>query len=176
MSYLVINEDLKTVGHNLWTRFASKTNNKLSSIRQMSDSNPLSSSTNIYKRDNAYFDSMYKIPNSLKVKLISWCRSNGGSIVTKDQINKINKSRDTKSGFHGKTVNKASRNLGSGMMTTSTVLKFLSLGNDQFYAVYFTFDGKSIEDVKVLTGDPEGDFSMKELPQWNSVNPEEYKK
>ena len=54
MSYLVINEDLKTVGHNLWTRFASKTNNKLSSIRQMSDSNPLSSSTNIYKRDNAY--------------------------------------------------------------------------------------------------------------------------
>ena len=55
-------------------------------------------------------------------------------------------------------------------------MKFLSLGNDQFYAVYFTFDGKSIEDVKVLTGDPEGDFSMKELPQWNSVNPEEYKK
>ena len=81
----------------------------------------------------------------------------------------------------------ATRSLGDGHFTTCTAVYYLPSGKGS-YIIYFTFDGDSIEDAKVLcnkdnsesayntTGLSDKNFFVKEISQWKSVRPEEYKK
>ena len=208
MGYLVFNEDLKTVGHNylssymygyhsknykninnflipLYRKFAGGTADKLSF-------------------DRKYFDSMYQITPQLKKKLLSWVSNiKGARAFTNDErkmfidkdtstISKISKGglyRDELTNQNNLASNKtrlATRSLGDGHFTTCTAVYYLPSGKGS-YIIYFTFDGDSIEDAKVLcnkdnsesaynTSLSDKNFFVKEISQWKSVRPEEYKK
>ena len=203
MGYLVFNEDLKTVGHNylssymygyhsknykninnflipLYRKFAGGTADKLSF-------------------DRKYFDSMYIITPQLKKKLLSWVsKIEDARAFTDDErtmfidkdnstISKINKGgiyRDELTNQNNLASNKtrlATRSLGDGHFTTCTAVYYLPSGKGS-YIIYFTFDGDSIEDAKVLCCDVSKDkdydnkYYVKEIPQWKSVRPEEYRK
>ena len=207
MGYLVFNEDLKTFGHNylssslygyhhskiinnfiipLYRKFMGGTADKLSF-------------------DCKYFDSMYVITPQLKKKLLSWVSNIKGAraftnderkmVIDKDTstISKISKGglyRDKLTNQNNLAANKtrlATRSLGDGHFTTCTAVYYLSSGKGS-YIIFFTFDGDSIEDAKVLcnkdnsesaynnTGLSDKNFFVKEISQWKSVRPEEYKK
>ena len=208
MGYLVFNEDLKTAFHNnlssslyghhyknvknintflapLYRKFMGGTADKLSF-------------------DRKYFDSMYVISPQLKKKLLSWVSNiKDARAFTDDErkmfidkdtstISKISKGgiyRDELTNKNNLAANKtrlATRSLGDGHFTTCTAVYYLPSGKGS-YIIYFTFDGDSIEDAKVLcnkdnsesaySGDvSDKNFYVKEITQWKSVRPEEYKK
>ena len=208
MGYLVFNEDLKTFGHTylssymygyhsknykninnflipLYRKFAGGTADKLSF-------------------DRKYFDSMYAITPQLKKKLLSWVSNiKGARAFTNDErkmfidkdtstTTKISKGgiyRDKLTNQNNLASNKtrlATRSLGDGHFTTCTAVYYLPSGKGS-YIIYFTFDGDSIEDAKVLcnkdnsesaynTSLSDKNFFVKEISQLKSVRPEEYKK
>ena len=108
-------------------------------------------------------------------------------------ISKISKGglyRDELTNQNNLAANKtrlATRSLGDGHFTTCTAVYYLPSGKGS-YIIYFTFDGDSIEDAKVLcnkdnsesaynnTDLSDTNFFVKEISQWKSVRPEEYKK
>ena len=207
MGYLVFNEDLKTFGHNylsssLYGYHHSKfINNFLIPLYRKF----MGDTADKLSFDRKYFDSMYQITPQLKKKLLSWVSNiKGARAFTNDErkmfidkdtstISKISKGglyRDKLTNQNNLASNKtrlATRSLGDGHFTTCTAVYYLPSAKGS-YIIYFTFDGDSIEDAKVLcnkdnsesaynnTGLSDKNFFVKEIPQWKSVRPEEYKK
>ena len=207
MVYLVFNEDLKTFGHNylssiLYGYHHSKfINNFLIPLYRKF----MGGTADKLSFDCKYFNSMYQITPQLKKKLLSWVSNiKGARAFTNDErkmfidkdtstISKISKGglyRDKLTNQNNLASNKtrlATRSLGDGHFTTCTAVYYLPSGKGS-YIIYFTFDGDSIEDAKVLcnkdnsesaynnTGLSDKNFFVKEIPQWKSVRPEEYKK
>ena len=147
---------------------------------------------------------MYTITPQLKKKLLNWVSSiKGARAFTNDErkmfidkdtstTTKISKGgiyRDELTNQNNLASNKtrlATRSLGDGHFTTCTAVYYLPSGKGS-YIIFFTFDGDSIEDAKVLcnkdnsesaynTSLSDKNFFVKEISQWKSVRPEEYKK
>ena len=207
MGYLVFNEDLKTFGHNylsssLYGYHHSKfINNFLIPLYRKF----MGDTADKLSFDRKYFDSMYQITPQLKKKLLSWVSKIKDARAFTDDERKMFIDKDTstiskisKGGiYRDKLTNKnnlasnktrlATRSLGDGHFTTCTAVYYLPSGKGS-YIIYFTFDGDSIEDAKVLcnkdnsesaynnTGLSDKNFFVKEISQWKSVRPEEYKK
>ena len=155
--------------------------------------------------DRKYFDSMYVITPQLKKKLLSLVSNiKGARAFTNDErkmfidkdtstTTKISKGgiyRDELTNQNNLAANKtrlATRSLGDGHFTTCTAVYYLPSAKGS-YIIYFTFDGDSIEDAKVLCNKDNSEsaynntrlsdqnFLVKEISQWKSVRPEEYKK
>ena len=206
MGYLVFNEDLKTFGHNylsssLYGYHHSKTiNNFIIPLYRKF----MGGTADKLSFDRKYFDSMYQITPQLKKKLLSWVsKIEDARAFTDDErtmfidkdtstISKINKGgiyRDELTNKNNLASNKtrlATRSLGNGRFTTCTSVYYLPSGKGS-YIIFFTFDGDSIEDAKVLCNKDNSEsayngnafdknFFVKEISQWKSVSPEEYKK
>lgn len=158
--------------------------------------------------DRRYFNSMYHITPALQKKLLSWVSKIKDARPFTVKQASMDIAEDDKKLFSFKRTQKrgvlnlgaddngdvlashktrmATRNFGSGMFTTCTSVYYLPAGKGK-YIIYFTFDGDSIEDAKVLccrNTDPkafkdgldDSNFYVAEIPQWKSVKPEEYKK
>ena len=209
MGYLVFNEDLKTVAHNYLSSamygYHSKNNKNINNFLIPIHRKIIGSTGDKLSFDRKYFDSMYTITPQLKKKLLSWVSNiKGARAFTNDErkmfidkdtsnVSKISKGgiyRDELTNQNNLASNKtrlATRSLGDGHFTTCTAVYYLPSGKGS-YIIYFTFDGDSIEDAKVLcnkdnsesaynnTGLSDKNFFVKEIPQWKSVRPEEYKK
>lgn len=197
MSYLIINEDLKTAAHNIWTRGTGYFSPHMMNMKNFNPlnvtalpafvlgtiaSNLLGSTDRI---DNAYFDHHYELSEKLINKLRNWCAKAGGSVVTVGQMRTKNGFQlNEKDALARQNTRKATRGFGKGMITTATAYKKIPVGNKGgCYVIYLTFDAESIEDVKVLKlkakgMNPEDDnsYTVVKLPQWNSVDPSEYRK
>ena len=148
---------------------------------------------------------MYTITPQLKKKLLSWVSNIKDARAFTDDERKMFIDKDTstttkisKGGiYRDKLTNQnnlasnktrlATRSLGDGHFTTCTAVYYLPSGKGS-YIIFFTFDGDSIEDAKVLcnkdnsesaynnTDLSDTNFFVKEISQWKSVRPEEYKK
>ena len=209
MGYLVFNEDLKTFGHNYLSSYMygyhSKNNKNINNFLIPLYRKFAGGTADKLSFDRKYFDSMYVITPQLKKKLLSWVSNiKDARAFTNDErkmfidkdtstISKISKGglyRDELTNQNNLAANKtrlATRSLGDGHFTTCTAVYYLPSGKGS-YIIYFTFDGDSIEDAKVLcnkdnsesayntTGLSDKNFFVKEISQWKSVRPEEYKK
>ena len=208
MGYLVFNEDLKTFGHNYLSSYMygyhSKNNKNINNFLIPLYRKFAGGTADKLSFDRKYFDSMYVITPQLKKKLLSWVSNiKGARAFTNDErkmfidkdtstTTKISKGgiyRDELTNQNNLASNKtrlATRSLGDGHFTTCTAVYYLPSGKGS-YIIFFTFDGDSIEDAKVLcnkdnsesayNGNPfDKNFFVKEISQWKSVKPEEYKK
>ena len=208
MGYLVFNEDLKTFGHNYLSSYLygyhSKNNKNINNFLIPLYRKFAGGTADKLSFDRKYFDSMYVITPQLKKKLLSWVsKIEDARAFTDDErtmfidkdnstISKINKGgiyRDELTNQNNLASNKtrlATRSLGDGHFTTCTAVYYLPSGKGS-YIIFFTFDGDSIEDAKVLcnkdnsesaynTSLSDKNFFVKEISQWKSVRPEEYKK
>ena len=209
MGYLVFNEDLKTFGHNYLSSYMygyhSKNNKNINNLLIPLYIKFAGGTADKLSFDRKYFDSMYIITPQLKKKLLSWVSNiKGARAFTNDErkmfidkdtstISKISKGglyRDELTNQNNLAANKtrlATRSLGDGHFTTCTAVYYLPSGKGS-YIIFFTFDGDSIEDAKVLwkkdnsesaynnTDLSDTNFFVKEISQWKSVRPEEYKK
>lgn len=208
MGYLVFNEDLKTVGHNYLSSYLygyhSKNNKNINNFLIPLYRKFAGGTADKLSFDRKYFDSMYVITPQLKKKLLSWVSNiKGARAFTNDErkmfidkdtstTTKISKGgiyRDELTNQNNLASNKtrlATRSLGDGHFTTCTAVYYLPSGKGS-YIIFFTFDGDSIEDAKVLcnkdnsesaynTSLSDKNFFVKEISQWKSVRPEEYKK
>ena len=208
MGYLVFNEDLKTFGHNYLSSYLygyhSKNNKNINNFLIPLYRKFAGGTADKLSFDRKYFDSMYVITPQLKKKLLSWVSNiKGARAFTNDErkmfidkdtstTTKISKGgiyRDELTNQNNLASNKtrlATRSLGDGHFTTCTAVYYLPSGKGS-YIIYFTFDGDSIEDAKVLcnkdnsesaynTSLSDNNFFVKEISQWKSVRPEEYKK
>ena len=208
MGYLVFNEDLKTFGHNYLSSYMygyhSKNNKNINNFLIPLYRKFAGGTADKLSFDRKYFDSMYVITPQLKKKLLSWVSNiKGARAFTNDErkmfidkdtsnVSKISKGgiyRDELTNQNNLASNKtrlATRSLGDGHFTTCTAVYYLPSGKGS-YIIYFTFDGDSIEDAKVLcnkdnsesaySGNVSDDnFFVKEITQWKSVKPEEYRK
>ena len=207
MGLYKLNEDLKTFAHNaIGSAVHGQHALNLKKIEVLGAADPFKLSTmvigklihsNKLEHDKAYFDSMYSISPKLKAKLLKWVsgikgarpftieQSKDGSDSPKFTKRVVSKGLFT---FHKDedqlAANKtrlATRSIGNGALTTCTSVYYLP-ANKGRYVIYFTFDGDSIEDAKVLCCDVSKDkdydnkYYVKEIPQWKSVRPEEYRK
>ncbi len=208
MGYLVFNEDLKTFGHNYLSSYLygyhSKNNKNINNFLIPLYRKFAGGTADKLSFDRKYFDSMYVITPQLKKKLLSWVSNiKGARAFTNDErkmfidkdtstTTKISKGgiyRDELTNQNNLASNKtrlATRSLGDGHFTTCTAVYYLPSGKGN-YIIFFTFDGDSIEDAKVLcnkdnsesaynTSLSDKNFFVKEISQWKSVRPEEYKK
>lgn len=208
MGYLVFNEDLKTVGHNYLSSYLygyhSKNNKNINNFLIPLYRKFTGDTADKLSFDRKYFNSMYTITPQLKKKLLSWVSNiKGARAFTNDErkmfidkdtstTTKISKGgiyRDELTNQNNLASNKtrlATRSLGDGHFTTCTAVYYLPSGKGS-YIIFFTFDGDSIEDAKVLcnkdnsesaynTSLSDKNFFVKEISQWKSVRPEEYKK
>ena len=209
MGYLVFNEDLKTFGHNYLSSYLygyhSKNNKNINNFLIPLYRKFAGGTADKLSFDRKYFDSMYVITPQLKKKLLSWVSNiKGARAFTNDErkmfidkdtstTTKISKGgiyRDELTNQNNLASNKtrlATRSLGDGHFTTCTAVYYLPSGKGS-YIIFFTFDGDSIEDAKVLcnkdnsesaynnTDLSDTNFFVKEISQWKSVRPEEYKK
>ena len=208
MGYLVFNEDLKTFGHNYLSSYLygyhSKNNKNINNFLIPLYRKFAGGTADKLSFDRKYFDSMYVITPQLKKKLLSWISNiKGARAFTNDErkmfidkdtstTTKISKGgiyRDELTNQNNLASNKtrlATRSLGDGHFTTCTAVYYLPSGKGS-YIIFFTFDGDSIEDAKVLcnkdnsesaynTSLSDKNFFVKEISQWKSVRPEEYKK
>lgn len=208
MGYLVFNEDLKTFGHNYLSSYLygyhSKNNKNINNFLIPLYRKFAGGTADKLSFDRKYFDSMYVITPQLKKKLLSWVSNiKGARAFTNDErkmfidkdtstTTKISKGgiyRDELTNQNNLASNKtrlATRSLGDGHFTTCTAVYYLPSGKGS-YIIFFTFDGDSIEDAKVLcnkdnsesaynTSLSDKNFFVKEISQWKSVRPEEYKK
>ena len=209
MSYLVFNEDLKTFGHNYLSSYMygyhSKNNKNINNFLIPLYRKFAGGTADKLSFDRKYFDSMYQITPQLKKKLLSWVSNIKDARAFTDDERKMFIDKDTstttkisKGGiYRDKLTNKnnlasnktrlATRSLGDRRFTTCTSVYYLPAGKGS-YIIFFTFDGDSIEDAKVLcnkdnsesaynnTGLSDKNFFVKEISQWKSVSPEEYKK
>lgn len=206
MSYLIFNEDAKTVAHNtISTLF---TGNHMMNAKDwdlpLAVMNPIGLPAAILKNlfrakdnfDEAYFDSMYHISPTLKKKLQVWCSRIKGSSFTGDAMkrrhmanftdvagpNKWNTRDGVSVNLASQHTRMATRNIGKGAMTTATCFKIIpALSGKGHHIIYFTFDGNSIQDAKTLSfkgGDPHipTSYRVVELTGFNSISPNEYKK
>lgn len=206
MAYLTFNEDLKTAAHNyigaMVHGYHALNHKKIDGLNYLNPYKLVPSvigklvHSNKLEHDKAYFNSMYSISPNLKSKLLKWVSGIKGARPftieqSKDGADSPNFAKRTVSKglftFHKDedqlAANKtrlATRSLGNGALTTCTSVYYLPAGKGR-YIIYFTFDGDSIEDAKVLCCDsskdnPNPNYYVKEIPQWKSVRPEEYKK
>ena len=209
MGYLVFNEDLKTFGHNYLSSYMygyhSKNNKNINNFLIPLYRKFAGGTADKLSFDRKYFDSMYVITPQLKKKLLSWVSNIKGARAFTDNERKMFIDKDTstiskisKGGlYRDKLTNQnnlaatktrlATRSLGDGHFTTCTAVYYLPSGKGS-YIIFFTFDGDSIEDAKVLcnkdnresaynnTDLSDTNFFVKEISQWKSVRPEEYKK
>lgn len=208
MGYLVFNEDLKTFGHNYLSSYLygyhSKNNKNINNFLIPLYRKFAGGTADKLSFDRKYFDSMYVITPQLKKKLLSWVSNiKGARAFTNDErkmfidkdtstTTKISKGgiyRDKLTNQNNLASNKtrlATRSLGDGHFTTCTAVYYLPSGKGS-YIIFFTFDGDSIEDAKVLcnkdnsesaynTSLSDKNFFVKEISQWKSVRPEEYRK
>ena len=208
MGYLVFNEDLKTFGHNYLSSYLygyhSKNNKNINNFLIPLYRKFAGGTADKLSFDRKYFDSMYVITPQLKKKLLGWVSNiKGARAFTNDErkmfidkdtstTTKISKGgiyRDELTNQNNLASNKtrlATRSLGDGHFTTCTAVYYLPSGKGS-YIIFFTFDGDSIEDAKVLcnkdnsesaynTSLSDKNFFVKEISQWKSVRPEEYRK
>ena len=208
MGYLIFNEDLKTFGHNYLSSYMygyhSKNNKNINNFLIPLYRKFAGGTADKLSFDRKYFDSMYVITPQLKKKLLSWVSNikDARAIIdderkmfidkdtsTTTKISKGGIYRDKLTNQNNLAANKtrlATRSLGDGHFTTCTAVYYLPSGKGS-YIIFFTFDGDSIEDAKVLcnkdnsdsayNGNPfDKNFFVKEISQWKSVRPEEYKK
>ena len=208
MGYLVFNEDLKTFGHNYLSSYMygyhSKNNKNINNFLIPLYRKFAGGTADKLSFDRKYFDSMYVITPQLKKKLLSWVSNIKDARAFTDDERKMFIDKDTstttkisKGGiYRDKLTNQnnlasnktrlATRSLGDGHFTTCTAVYYLPSGKGS-YIIFFTFDGDSIEDAKVLcnkdnsesaynTSLSDKNFFVKEISQWKSVRPEEYKK
>ena len=209
MGYLIFNEDLKTFGHNYLSSYMygyhSKNNKNINNFLIPLYRKFAGGTADKLSFDSKYFDSMYQITPQLKKKLLSWVSKIEDARAFTDDERKMFIDKDTstttkisKGGiYRDKLTNQnnlaanktrlATRSLGDGHFTTCTAVYYLPSGKGS-YIIFFTFDGDSIEDAKVLcnkdnsesaynnTDLSDTNFFVKEISQWKSVRPEEYKK
>ena len=178
MGLYKLNEDLKTFAHNaIGSAVHGQHALNLKKIEVLGAADPFKLSTmvigklihsNKLEHDKAYFDSMYSISPKLKAKLLKWVsgikgarpftieQSKDGSDSSKFTKRVVSKGLFT---FHKDedqlAANKtrlATRSIGNGALTTCTSVYYLP-ANKGRYIIYFTFDGDSIEDAKVLCCD-----------------------
>lgn len=137
--------------------------------------------------DDAYFNHHYKITEPLSKKIIKWCSQIKTAVPVKlERLNNKKWYQFGKDAFARRNTKKATPGIGNGVLTTSTAYKKLYIDNRYpekgCYIVYFTFDEDSIINAKVLCIKPNSDptednsYYVTDIPQWNSVNPAEYKK
>jgi hypothetical protein len=192
MSYLdtkTLNEDLKTVVHNVWTRTVGMDPHALN-LKSV----PLPHPVNILHTilgttdmiDKKYFNSHWELDKSIKSKIAQWCKQAGGYFAdTSAKQNRCNglmtlstnlMNRRHTAGYTNTRL--ATSSLGHGILSKSTTCIPINTGNGYYY-VYPTFDSTDIYDLKVLCNteeDGSGDFSVKKLNQWNSIDHEQFRK
>lgn len=141
--------------------------------------------------DNRYFDSMYKISPGLAKKLAQWCDELGVDPFTISNINgkfsingidiQVDNHKDSTPNRHKPKAHRGF--FQKGTFTTCTAYKKIqSQEKGKYYIVYFTFDGDSIQDAKVLflkdgmNPNRIDSFGVRTIRKFKSVKSEEYKK
>ncbi len=193
MAYLTfdnnLNEDLKTVAHNLITRTFTDPH-ALNMKNIPINPHPFQIFTKLVGAtdmiDKSYFNAHWELTKDIKSKIASWCKQAGGYLA--DTLAKQNKhtgpmslsvnvaNRQHTAGYTNTRL--ATSSFGQGVLTKSTTCLPINTGKGYYY-VYPTFDSTDIYDLKVLCNteaDGSGKFSVKKLTQWNSIDHEQFKK
>ena len=200
-SSMPLNEDTKTILHNLWTRFFFGNPHALNAKSwswfvnfflslPINPVNPYwllqffaSIAGFTDKIDVEYFNSMYHFDESMRNKILSWCKKNNGFKIDSD-------SKRYLTGFLGDfsvddnmvgttNVRLATRGIGKGVLTTATACIPI-IDKDGFYCVYPTFNSNKILDLKVLCANYDKNsltpsFFVKTLKEFDSVSEKSYK-
>ncbi len=134
-----------------------------------------------YDADTDYIINIYPVIDESKIKKLE------EKILSNDELMEYRDKLTNQNNLASNKTRLATRSLGDGHFTTCTAVYYLPSGKGS-YIIFFTFDGDSIEDAKVLcnkdnsesaynnTGLSDKNFFVKEISQWKSVRPEEYKK
>lgn len=165
-------EDLRTSVHNFMTRIGGFSSHWFDAINL----SPFISGLqliDINREDVKYFNSLYKVSAKLNSMLLHMCKKTGGYKFTEKEYNEYSRNNADRSIARDMTYF-ASRDIGKGMLTTSTVAQVVP-DNNGFYVVYYTFDSTNIEDCKVVCYHKDIGFYLKEIPQWTTVNPNLYR-
>lgn len=162
-----LKEDLKTVAHNLWTRGVTW---KWNVMNQYKGSKYYSMIFNNYtkSKDKDYFHHHFDLRKISSI-LLNICRKNRLYLFIGDDL------RENEVGnTHDKFLNKASRDIGKGMMTTSTTSYRVHDGKG-YYMLYLTFDSGKIFEGKGVVKTSKG-YTLKDLNQISTINPKLYRK
>ena len=188
-----LNEDLKTFGHNLWTRGVGIGPHAFN-IKRLAVL-PLPSSmvgflSNLFngtdKVDYGYFKSMYNITDRVRSRLLSILRSYKDAVV----VGKNGIQGGTNAhflNFNGKSSGLASRHMrqataGFGGITTTATCFYKLPTKGGYYILYFTFDGTGIKNCQVLCKKPGANneeydsYYTRKIPEFDRIPESEYKK
>ena len=190
-----LNEDLKTFGHNLWTRSIAGMGMHSLNLKRLKvipmPGNLIGFLSNIFhgadKIDYNYFKSMYVITDRVKNKLLSILQKSYKDAVivgkggVKDSTNAHPLDFNSKEhGLASRHMRQATADLG-GITTTATCFYKLPIKSG-YYILYFTFDGDDIKNCQVLCKKPNSDnddydsYYTRKMPEFNQIPEHEYKK
>lgn len=152
-----LNEDFSTGVHNVVTRLIQGQSNVTDDFN-IQRNMPLAGVPygipsfvkyrSLTRADKQRFRLLWKITDSVKIGLSKLCKQQGGWLFTDRTANQFKSEYErSPEKFY---LNSASRDLGNGMITTSTVDMQIPYKNG-FFIVYFTFDTNKIYDIKVIT-------------------------
>lgn len=171
---MIIHEgDLRTALNNFMSRVGGASSHFFDKVN-LKPQFAFMSLMDINREDVRYFNQFYNISDKLKSMISHMCKQEGGKKFTESEFNQYARNNSDRTISRDYTYD-ASRNMGDGMLTTSTIPYTISNGNG-FYVVYFTFDSHTIEDCKVLCYHKDIGYYLKLLPRWNTVNPNLYRK
>lgn len=159
-TYGNINEDAMTGAYNVFTRLVQGRSNYTDDVgikRNM----PLVGLpfgfpsfvkfADLNRLDKQRFRAYFRFNDNYKKELAKACKAQGGKLFTDREINQFKSEYErTPDKYY---LNKASRDFGKGMLTTTTIDMQLPYGKDTFFIIYITFDADTILDIKVLTND-----------------------
>lgn len=112
--------------------------------------------------DTKFFNSHFKIDTKLNDMIYSWCSKLAKPISRSDEKNSQYKN--------------LSRFLPHNLFPQFYIIKKIWGPNEKFYFVAFTFDDEKILEIKLVKMLNPENAKLIKLPQWNNIDPEEYKK
>jgi len=184
-----LNEDLKTFGHNLWTRgigLGSHAFNlkriPLTGIKFLSN---IFNGTD--KVDQEYFKSMYTMTSKVTNRLLGIIKAKYKDAVVVGQNNVKGSSNSHIFDFNDKEGGLASRHTrqataGFGGITTTATCFYKLHCSGGYYIIYFTFDGKGIRNCSVLCKKPNtspedyDSYYVQQIPEFHQIPEADYTK
>lgn len=170
---IIREEDARTALNNFMSRIGGASSHFFDKVN-LSPSFSFLQLIDINREDILYFNKFYSISKKLNSIIAHMCKQEGGKKFTETEFNNYSRNHSDRT-VSREFIYDASRDIGDGMLTTSTIAQTIQDGNG-FYVVYFTFDSSIIEDCKVLCYDKNNGYYLKVLPRWSTVNPNLYKK
>lgn len=112
--------------------------------------------------DTKFFNSHFKIDTKLNDMIYSWCSKLAKPISRSDE-------KDSQ-------YRNLSRFLPHDLLPQFYIIKKIWGPNEKFYFVAFTFDDEKILEIKLVKMLNPENAKLIKLPQWNNIDPKEYKK